>query len=50
MRDENMADLTSSDFMAQQLNLRSFTTIDQVVVPVVRDDLTGRMSIKCRYR
>jgi hypothetical protein len=48
--DENVGDLTSFDFVAQQLYLRSFTAIDQVISSVVRDHLTGWMSIKCRYR
>ena len=50
MRNEDVGDLASADFISEQLHLGALATVDEVVVSIVGDDLTGGMAIECRNR
>lgn len=44
-----MRDLTSADFIIDQLYLGAFPAIDEVIVAVKCHHLAGRMTVKCWY-
>lgn len=48
VRNKNMRNLTPADFVIDHLNLRAFATINQIIVTVNSNYLTGRMPVKCR--
>jgi hypothetical protein len=48
VRNEDVRDLAAADFVTQQLHLGAFSTIDQVIVAVVGQYLTGGVAVKCR--
>jgi hypothetical protein len=49
MRDENVRDFTASDLKIDHLYLGAFTTIHQVITPIVCQHLAGGVPVKSRY-
>lgn len=46
---EDMRDLSPPDLVLDHLDLGAFAAIDQVIIPVVRNHLAGRMTVESRY-
>lgn len=48
MGNEDVCDLTAANFVSKQLHLGAFSAVDQIIIAIVCNDLTGRMSIEGR--
>jgi hypothetical protein len=49
MRYENVRNLSSADLIFYHLYLGPLTTIYQVIIPIMRNNLAGRMTVECGH-
>ncbi len=49
MGNKNVRYFAASDLVIDQLNLGAFATINELIITLNRNHLTGRVAVKCGY-